>query len=269
MLWIKRELQVGCIAKVNEGFAGITKSYRTSPTPTISPKNNTLPEGYVAVITGGASGIGEYIARSYVEAKASGVVITGRRAAVLEEAKGKLEKLATDLGQKTKVTTCTGDAETQEAYIKLRELVEKEHGGRLDALVCNAGPGTTDPKTWTKKIHEQDVDSWDSIIRVNLCGPFYAAKHLIPLMLNPQSQGKTIVNIVSGAAHMTAGYPPIAYSIGKLGEARLAQNISEAYAEEGIQAFALHPGGVVTASSSKMSEDLKSSKQTPSTALPL
>lgn len=211
-------------------------------------------------MTGGASGIGEYIARSYIEAKARSVVITGRRTALLEETKGKLEKLAAELGQKTKVTICPGDAERQEAYIKIRELVEKEHDGRLDALVCNAGPGTTDPATWTPKIHKQDVESWDSMIRVNLCGPYYAAKHLIPLMLNPQSQGKTIVNIVSGAAHMTSGMPPIAYPIGKLGSTRLAQNLSEAYAEEGIQAFALHPGGVLTPASSTMPKEMQARK---------
>ena len=242
----------------------MTKTYRTSPTPTIAPKNNTLPEGYVAVVTGGATGIGEYIARSFVEAKASGVVITGRRAALLEETKGKLEKLAADLGQRVKVTTCTGDAEQQEAYIKLREHVEKEQGGRLDVLVCNAGPGTTDPKLWSKKIHEQDVDSFDSVIRVNLCGPYYAAKHLIPLMLKAPSQGKTIVNIVSAAAHFTDGFPPISYPIAKLGETRLAQNISQAYAEEGLQAFALHPGGVMTPSSSTMPKEMQGSELNPS-----
>lgn len=206
-------------------------------------------------------GIGEYIARSYVQAKAAGVVITGRRSGPLEETKSKLEKLAAELGVKTKVTFLSGDAEKNETYVALKEHMEKEHGGRLDALVCNAGPGNAGPGSWTPKIHEQPIEDWDSVIGVNLNGPYYAAKHLIPLMLQAPSQGKTIVNIVSGAAHMTGGFPPISYCVGKFAESRLTQNIGEVYAEEGLQAFALHPGGVKTPSStSQMPQEAQGSE---------
>ena len=234
----------------------VTKTNRNNPTETIAPKSNILPEGYIAIVTGGAAGIGEHIARSYVQAKAAGVVITGRRNGPLDDTKGKLEKLAEELGHKVKVTTFSGDAEKSETYAELKEHVEKEHGGRLDALICNAGPGDAGPThTWTPKIQDQDVKSWDSVVGVNLNGPYYAAKHLLPLLL--RSEGKTIVNVVSAAAHMTAGFPPISYCVGKFGETRLTQNIGEVYAAEGLQAFALHPGAVKTPSSSTMPEEMQ------------
>lgn len=241
----------------------VTKTYRNDPTDTIAPKNNILPDGYVAVVTGGAIGIGEYIARSYVQAKASGIVITARRVNLLEDTKAKLEKLASELGHKAKITICPGDAEKPESYVELRKHLEKEHGGRLDALVCNAGPGDANSKgTWDPQIQNQIVNEWNSLIGVNLNGPYYAAHHLLPLMLKAPSQGKTIVNVVSAAAHMTTGgMPPTGYSIAKFAETRLSQYIGEVYAKDGLQAFALHPGGVKTPSSTTlMPEELQASE---------
>lgn len=232
----------------------VTKTYRIAPTDTIAPKKNILPDGYVAVVTGGAVGIGEYIARSYIQAKASGVTITGRRANLLEETKAKLEKLAAELGHKAKITVFVGDAEVASTYAELRKHLEREHGGRLDALICNAGPGNASSKeAWDPQIQNQHTHEWDSLIGVNLNGPYYAAHHLLPLMLKAPSQGKTIVNVVSAAAHMTAGgNPPTGYSIGKLAETRLSENIGEVYAKDGLQAFALHPGAVKTPSSTTL-----------------
>lgn len=193
----------------------MTKTVRNNPTETIAPKNNVLPDGYIAVITGGAVGIGEYIARSYVQAKAAGVVITGRRTGPLEDTKGKLEKLAAELGYKCNVTTFSGDAEQNHTYVELKEHVENYHGGRLDALICNAGPGSTSQASWDPKVAGQPVEDWNSVVGVNISGPYYAAKYLTPLMLKSPSQGKTLVNVVSAAAHITNGMTPISYAMGE------------------------------------------------------
>lgn len=233
---------------------GITKTHRTEPTEIINPKNNTLPSGYVVAVTGSAQGIGQYIARNFVLAKVSGVIITARRAPTLEKTKAELEQLAKDNGSEIKVSTLTGDAEKYETYVALRELVEKEHGGRLDALVCNAGPGNGGAESWHPQVANTPVDDWHSMLGVNVNGPFFAAKELIPLLL--KSEGKTLVNIVSGAAHFIQGPPP-AYCLAKFAESRLTQIIGEAYAKEGLVAVALHPGAVVTPSStSQMPEEM-------------
>lgn len=225
----------------------MTKTYHSATTPdSVRPKNNPIPHDYVVVVTGASVGLGEVMARQYLEAGAGGIVITGRRPEPLERARSKLEKLASSLDHKVKVTAVAGDASQNSSYAALVSHLEREHGGRLDILVCNAGPGQASQESWGPKIHTAVVDDWDNMIGVNLNGPYYAAQNLLPLMLKAPSEGKTIINIISAGMHMTNGMPPPAYSIAKLATTRLTQIMGEGYADEGLVAYALHPGGVKT-----------------------
>lgn len=228
---------------------GVTKEHRTKPTAIIDPTNNTLPDGYVAVVTGGAQGIGRFIGRAYVLAKASGVIITGRRAGPLDETKAELEKLASEDGHKAKISVVVGDAEQHEVYVQIREMIEKEYNGRLDALICNAGPGGNGDQTASSPQYENTSDNaFHSLMNVNVNGPFYAMKELVPLLL--KGEGKTLVNIVSAVAH-SLNLAPWGYCLAKFTECRLTEQIAASYADKGLVAVALHPGGVVTPSTER------------------
>ena len=238
--------------------ANFTKTIHSKPTASIDPAKTTLPGGYTVVVTGAGKGLGEYIAKAYVEAKASNVIITSRTASNLEKVKRELEDIASKSGRSVKVTVCPGDASKPESYLEVKRLLENQYGGRLDCLVCNAGGGNM-VTGWEKHLHKTDTNEWDDVTYLNYLGPFYAAKHLIPLMLNTPGAGKTLINISSGASHLNS-LSPNAYNISKLALNRLTENIGENYEGEGLVAIALNPGIVMTPGADPLPEFMKARK---------
>ena len=238
--------------------AQFTKTIHQKPSDSIDPSKVTLPDGYVVVVTGAGKGIGEYIAKAYAEAKASDIIITSRTASDLDRVKGALENIAEKSGRNIRVATLAGDAKDVQSYVQIKDLVEKDFGGRIDCLVCNAGGGKMN-NSWGAQIHTTATDEFDDMTALNHRGAYYAAKHLIPLLLNPQSKGKTLINISSGAAHMTS-ITPHAYCTAKLALNRLSQHIGESYTEEGLTCVALHPGTVLTPGAEGLPEEFKASE---------
>jgi NAD(P)-dependent dehydrogenase (short-subunit alcohol dehydrogenase family) len=146
--------------------------------------------GKVALVTGGAGGLGTEICRVLVAECAKVVVADVRReqaervvAALLSEHSpqppvGSAEPLALDVTSEQ-----SGDAAVQAVL---------ERHGRLDILVNNAGIDVTLP------VEEIAVSEWDRILGVNLRGPFVLSRLAFPIM-RQQGSGQ-IVNIVSTAA---------------------------------------------------------------------
>lgn len=172
-------------------------------------------------------------------------MIVSRTASKLNRVAEDLKAIASSQGREINVLVHVGDVSKPETSKEVAELLNSECGGRLDCLVCNAGAGVSGTNIWTKHIHDTFVDGYEYTTKLNYLSAYYAAKYLIPLMLKPQSTGKTIINISSAGAHVTQMHPH-AYSIAKLALTRLTQDIGENYADEGITAIALHPGGVMT-----------------------
>lgn len=219
-----------------------TKTVHTEPSAAIDPSEVTLPEGYTVLITGAGKGIGEHIARSYAQAKATNIIITSRTASDLDQLKCNLEDIANSQNHKTTVRTLPSDASKLETYKTLRCIIETEFSNRLDCLIANAGTiGSS--HMFNAKLHETDPEEHARLVELDYLGPMYAMNQLIPVMLNPQSTGKLIVNVSSAASHMTS-IVPIAYSVSKHAQNRLAQHVGETYKEEGLVCVALHPGGV-------------------------
>ncbi|EAU33968.1 predicted protein [Aspergillus terreus NIH2624] len=223
-----------------------TETTHQQPSRRIDPSNVTFPQGYTVVVIGAGKGIGEHIAKAYVQARAENIVITSRTGSDLDRVKKELETLAQQTGQAVKVSTLVQDATKPESYTKLKDLLEEGFNGRLDTLVFCAGGGPVGT-LWTPHIDETDVDEWNESIALNFTGSYYAAKYLVPLMLRPQSHGKTIVNITSAASHFTGGnITPASYSIGKLALNRFTQILGENYADQGLVVVAVHPGSSPT-----------------------
>jgi NAD(P)-dependent dehydrogenase (short-subunit alcohol dehydrogenase family) len=138
----------------------------------------------VAVVTGGAQGLGAAICRTLGEAKAKIIVMDYRR----DAADALAEKLSQDGITTMALAADVGDeGQVEEA---LRRTMDSF--GRIDILVNNAAVDKT------VSIEELSFGDWDRVLTTNLRGPFVASKLVLPIMKRQRSGH--IVNIVSTAA---------------------------------------------------------------------
>jgi 3-oxoacyl-[acyl-carrier protein] reductase len=181
----------------------------------------------VAVVTGGASGIGREIARRFAEEGAR-VALGDRNAAALEDA-------AKELGQAC--TTRAGDVRVE---ADVEALVEQAAAvfGRVDVGVNCAGLGTLAP------IADHPLESWDEVLGVCLTGVFLSIKHEARRML-AQGEGGVIVNIASINARQP-GEGMAAYCTAKAGVEMLTRVAAMELAPSGIRVCGIGPGFVET-----------------------
>lgn len=183
--------------------------------------------GAVALITGGASGIGAALAKELVSRGAS-VVLADRQ---LEMA----EKLATDLGDAARAVAL--DVREQETFAAVvRSVREKE--GRIDYFFNNAGIGIGGA------IEEHEVEDWRYIIDVNLMGVVYGVNAVYPILLE-QGFGH-IVNTASMAGQIAC--PGLtAYATTKHAVVGLSRSLRAEAASRGVRVSAFCPGVIRTA----------------------
>ena len=185
-------------------------------------------EGKVAVITGGASGIGEATVRRFVEEGASVVI------ADLQEEAGRA--LQSELGASTRFIRCNVTAEADVAAAV--DLAVSEFG-RLDIMFNNAGVvGAIGP------IADTTADSWNFTIDVLLNGAFYGMKHAARVMI-PQGSGSILST--SSTAGVMGGLGPHAYTAAKTAIVGLTKSVASELASSGIRVNAIAPGNTVTA----------------------
>lgn len=189
-----------------------------------------LLENDVAVITGGASGIGKATARLAADHGAAVVV-----ADVDKQAGSKIvEAIEADGGTATFVATDVAVADEVAAMI---ERTVDEYGG-LDLLFNNAG--IEGP---FERVVEFDEAALDRLIDVNLKGVFYGIKYGVPVM--QADGGGSIVNTSSIAGQR--GLPTRgAYSATKSGIVGLTRCAAMEYADDDIRVNSVHPGMVDT-----------------------
>jgi len=149
-----------------------------------SPVERRELAGKVALVTGGARGLGESICRVLASAGAT-VVGADIRTELMAKS---VEAITAEGGRVRAVALDVADAASAETAI--RGIVEEF--GKIDILINNAGTDLT------VSIEEMPVTEWDRIIDVNLRGPFILSKLVLPLM---RAAGRGhIVNVVSTAA---------------------------------------------------------------------
>jgi NAD(P)-dependent dehydrogenase (short-subunit alcohol dehydrogenase family) len=184
----------------------------------------------VAIVTGGTRGIGRAIAEHFA---ASGfiVVATARRAPEEPLADG--------------IVFMAGDVADAAA---MRELFAgiRNHHGRLDVLVNNAGLAGTNP------LEGDDDALWHAILATNLDGTYYCSKAALPLL--PDRTGR-IVNIASVLA--LRGVPDqTAYCAAKHGVVGFTRALAHVLAPRGITVNAVCPGWVRTGMAARRFEEL-------------
>ncbi|GJG95137.1 SDR family NAD(P)-dependent oxidoreductase [Cupriavidus pauculus] len=194
-------------------------------------------KGRVAVITGGAQGIGYAVAERMLQ---SGAVVSlwDVNEAQLTRACEALSRLGKVTGEVVELTNDAAvEAATQATVDKL---------GRIDALVNSAGITGGNATTW-----ELDPSVWRRVIEVNLIGTYLTCRAVVPRMM-AQKFGR-IVNIASVAGK--EGNPNAShYSASKAGVIGLTKSLGKELAQSGVLVNAVTPAAARTPIFDSMSE---------------
>ncbi|OAY31559.1 secoisolariciresinol dehydrogenase [Manihot esculenta] len=198
-------------------------------------------EGKVALITGGATGIGECIARSFCKHGAKVII------ADIQDNLG--ESVCRELGANLAVFVhcdVTIESDVEEAVdIAISTF------GKLDIMVNNAA--AIDP--WKPSIVNNDIADFERVVKVNLIGVFLGTKHAARVMI-PSRKGSIIT--IGSVCSSIGGVATHAYTSTKHATVRLAKNVAAELGQFGIRVNCLSPYFIATPSAKnffKMDED--------------
>jgi NAD(P)-dependent dehydrogenase (short-subunit alcohol dehydrogenase family) len=184
-------------------------------------------DGQVAVITGGARGIGRAAAEAFVGA--------GAYAVVVDRDGDEAMKTATQIGNaEAHALDVTGEADVERFFSTLAA-----RAGRIDILVNNAGASIRKPSVELSKAE------WDAVIAVNQSAVFLcsraAARHMLP------RKSGAIVNVASIMGVSGGGlYPNISYHASKGAVVNMTRTFAIEWAKDGIRVNAVAPAWVRT-----------------------
>jgi NAD(P)-dependent dehydrogenase (short-subunit alcohol dehydrogenase family) len=192
----------------------------------------------VAIVTGGARGIGYSVAERVL--RSGGLVaLWDVDATRLDEARRRLSILG-------KVVACALDLTQAEAVNDAVQTTVAEFG-KIDILVNNAGIAGNNAPTW-----ELDPAAWRRVIEVNLIAPFLTTRAVVPVMLD-RGYGR-IINVASVAGK--EGNPNAShYSASKAGLIGLTKSLGKELATKGILVNCVTPAAANTELFSQMSKE--------------
>jgi len=184
-------------------------------------------EGKVAVVTGGAGGIGRETVRRFAEEDA--------RVCVVDLADGPGNEAADEIEGLYVHADVTDPDDVQRMYAETAERF-----GGIDVLFNNAGISPPDDAS----ILDTELDAWQRVQDVNLKSVYLCCKYGIPYLL--ERGGGAIINTASFVAIMGAATSQISYTASKGGVLTLSRELGVEFARRGIRVNALCPGPVNT-----------------------
>ncbi len=183
-------------------------------------------DGKVALVTGGSRGLGLAAAEGLAEAGAD-VAICGRDEGSLAAALEQIKKTGRDC------IAITCDISNEDDVVRMANKV-KEHYGRCDVLVNNAGTGGMVPSA------QMTVDAWNAMLATNLTGTFLCCREIGKLMIEQKSG--SIINLSSENGQVGFSWGMAAYATTKIGAIGLTRSLAVEWGQHNIRVNALLPG---------------------------
>lgn len=187
-------------------------------------------QGRVAVVTGAASGIGRATAELFAA--------EGARVAVVDRNEAGADETAAAIGAAARAYACNVADSASVAEVAARVAADL---GAVDVLANVAGVGDT---AGLDGIEAIDDARWALTLAVNLNGPFYWCRALLPGMA-ARGHG-AVVNVSSLAGRSKSANGGLAYSSSKAGLLGLTRHLAFDYGPRGVRVNAICPGGVDT-----------------------
>lgn len=239
-------------ARLTQIGSTFTEVIHSDTYPLIDSRTCDL-EGRAIFITGGNRGIGKAVAVSFARAGASFIGLGCPDG--FADTKAEIESAARAAGRPSPTVLCLQLDVTDSASVADVAAVVQRHTPRLDVLVNNAGFMAP-----ALPVVEADEDLWWKTFEVNLKGTFLMCKFFTPLLTETGDGLKTMVNINSVAAHnirpQASSYGTSKWAVLKFTEFLLVEQ-----AKQGLLAFSVHPGGIMTRLAESMPEETHASAQ--------
>ncbi|GAA1262430.1 SDR family oxidoreductase [Streptomyces javensis] len=201
-------------------------------TTTYEPAPGTALEGKVAIITGGASGIGEAVGRIFAANRARVLLvdIDGKR---LQQVVGSIQSQG---------GSCVGiEADvTEEEQVQGFFRTAMEEWGQVDLLVNSAGRDSLSPP-----VTEVTLEEWNKTIGPNLTAVFLCCREAFRIM-ERQSTGGRVINMGSSSARLASGPGHSPYRASKHGMMGFSKNILLEGKEKNIGVTVINPSHVKT-----------------------
>ena len=192
--------------------------------------------GHVAIVTGGAQGIGQAIVERFA---ASGATV-------------EIWDLDGDLAQETAasiggaVHARAVDVTDAETVMRAAKACEEAHGP-IDILVANAGIAGPNVKTW-----EYPLDAWARVMRINVDGPFHCCRAVVPSMI---TQGYGRIVMVASIAGKEGNPNASAYSASKAAVIALTKSLGKELAGVDIAVNCVTPAAARTRIFEQMTQE--------------
>ncbi len=198
-------------------------------------------DGKVALVTGGAKGIGAMITQGLVESGAK-TYISSRSASACEA-------FAQEMSQYGTCIALPMDLSNLDNIERLcQQIGEKEE--KLDILINNSGV------SWGAKLGEFPEKGWDKVMDLNVKSLFFLTQGLLPMIKaasSPESPGR-IINISSVAARIAGGLDAFSYNASKAAVENLTKVLANKLAKDHVLVNAIAPGFFPTKMTSHFDE---------------
>ena len=196
----------------------------------------------VAIITGGAAGIGLASAQLFLE--------EGARVAIIDVSEEKTQAAAKSLEHLGEIRAYACDVSKKEVVDDTVARIAKDFGG-IDILINNAGI------TRDAQFYKMDTDNFEAVINVNLMGNVYMTKAVVPYMME-QRYGKIVhCSSVSG---FNGSFGQSNYAASKAGIVGMMRVQAKELGKYGINVNAVSPGTIYTDMFKAIPEDILNKK---------